>query len=308
MNSNYSRRRFLKHSTLAAGALALASDDLLRAQSAAAPATKRTAVDVVPLGNTGLKISRLGMGTGSANGGVQTALGRDGFTKLVHYAYDQGVRYLDCAQAYATFTWIADAIKGLPREKLFLQSKIGGKPADVLAAIDRHRKVYNTDYVDSMLIHCMVRNAWTDEWKLIMEGFDQAREKKWIRAKGVSCHSLPALRAAIASDWTEVHLVRVNPQGRRMDGMEEVMWSSTDPGHEVAPVLDELKKMRAKGRGVIGMKIIGDGQFVNPADREKSIRFAMSRPELDAVVIGFKSAGEIDEAIQRMNAALAAPA
>jgi predicted aldo/keto reductase-like oxidoreductase len=141
-----------------------------------------------------------------------------------------------------------------------------------------------------------------------MDAFDQAKDKKWIRAKGVSCHSLPALRAAVASNWTEVHLVRVNPMGRRMDGMEEVMWSPTDPGHEIAPVMEELKNMRAKGRGVIGMKIIGDGTFVNPEDREKSIRFAMSRPELDAIVIGFKNTDEIDEAIKRMNAALAAPA
>jgi len=304
MNPHFNRRQFLKRSALAAGALALAPAGLLRAQAAA----KRTAVDEVILGQTGLKLSRLGMGTGSGNGFAQTALGRDGFTKLVHYAFDQGIRYFDCAESYATFQWMAGAIKGLPREKLFLQSKIGGKPADILAAIDRHRKVYDTDYVDSMLVHCMVKNGWTDEWKLIMEGFDQAREKKWIRAKGVSCHSLPALRAATASDWTQVHLVRLNPQGRRMDGMEEVMWPATDPGHEVAPVLDELKKMRAKGRGIIGMKIIGNGEFVKAEDREKSIRFAMSRPELDAVVIGFKSTDEIDEAIQRMNAALAAPA
>ena len=304
MNSNCSRRQFLKRSAFATGALALAPGGILRAQTAA----KRTAVDEVTLGHTGIKLSRLGMGTGSSGGQVQKALGRDGFTKLIHYAYDQGIRYFDCAEAYATFSWIAGAIKGLPRERLFLQSKIGRQSDDVLAAIDRHRKTFNTDYIDSMLIHCMVKNGWTDDWKRVMDGFDQAREKKWIRAKGVSCHSLPALRTAIASEWTEVHLVRVNPQGRRVDGMEEVGWDNNDPGHDITPVLAELKKMRAQGRGVIGMKIIGDGQFLRPEDREKSIRFAMSRPELDAVVIGFKSAGEIDEAIQRMNAALAAPA
>jgi len=164
MNPHFNRRQFLKRSALAAGALALAPAGLLRAQAAA----KRTAVDEVILGQTGLKLSRLGMGTGSGNGFAQTALGRDGFTKLVHYAFDQGIRYFDCAESYATFQWMAGAIKGLPREKLFLQSKIGGKPADILAAIDRHRKVYDTDYVDSMLVHCMVKNGWTDEWKLIM--------------------------------------------------------------------------------------------------------------------------------------------
>ena len=226
MNSRLNRRQFLKRSALAAGSLALASGGLLRAQAAA----KRTAVDEVTLGKTGLKLSRLGMGAGSSSGQVQTALGRDGFTKLVHYAYDQGIRYFDCAESYATFEWLGAAIKGLPREKLFLQSKIGGKPPDVLAAIDRHRKVYRHRLCGQHArpLHGQ-GHAWTDEWKRIMDGFDQARDKKWIRAKGVSCHSLPALRAAIASDWTQVHLVRVNPQGRRMDGMEETVWSAHRP-------------------------------------------------------------------------------
>jgi 1-deoxyxylulose-5-phosphate synthase len=301
MNSQYSRRQFVKFSSLAAGAVALAPGGKLGAQGT----VKRTAVDEVTLGNTGIKLSRLGMGTGSGGGKIQSALGKDAFIKLVHYAYDQGIRYFDCAEAYSTFGWIADAIKGLPREKLFIQSKIDGKPADLLGRIDHHRKVFNTDYVDSMLIHCMVKDGWTDEWKHTMDGYDEAKEKQWIRAKGVSCHDLPALRTAIASDWTEVHLVRVNPQGAHVDGMVAEQWNRVSPPNDVTPVLAELKNMRAKGRGIIGMKIIGNGQFVAPEDRERSIRFAMARPELDAVVIGFKSTDEVDEAIQRMNLALA---
>jgi aryl-alcohol dehydrogenase-like predicted oxidoreductase len=292
-----SRRQFLGRST-AAAALLLAPGSWLRA----AAAVKRTAVDQVMLGKTGIKLSRLGFGAGSDSGNIQRALGQEAFNKLIRYAYDQGITYFDCAQSYRTFEWMAGAIKGLPREKLFLQSKIGGQPEQILEAIDHHRKVYDTDYIDSLLIHCMVKDGWTDQWKRIMDAFDEAKEKKWIRAKGVSCHSLPALRAATASDWTEVHLVRVNPQAKHIDGMEET-WNK--PGTDLAPVLTEIKAMRAKGRGIIGMKIIGNGDFTQPEDREKSIRYAMSRPELDAVVIGFKSAAEIDEAIRRMNQALA---
>jgi predicted aldo/keto reductase-like oxidoreductase len=296
-----SRRQFLQRSLTAAGALALGSSGLMPALCASA--AKRTAVDQVMLGGTGIKLSRLGMGTGSANGHIQTGLGHEGFNSLVKYAYDQGITYFDCAQAYATFEWMAGAIKGLPREKLFIQSKVPGQPENVLEAIDHHRKIFDTDYVDSMLIHCMVKDDWTEEWKRVMDGFNQAKEKGWIRAKGVSCHSLPALRQATVTPWTEVHLVRVNPQGRRIDGPEQETWN--DRLHDVFPVMAEIKAMRAKGRGIIGMKIIGNGEFVNAEDREKSIRFAMSRPELDAVVIGFKSRAEIDEAIQRMNRALA---
>ncbi len=293
-----SRRQFLERSAVAASALLLSSCSWSRPQAAA----KRTAVDQVALGKTGLKLSRLGFGTGSNSGEVQHALGQEQFNTLIRYAYDQGITYFDCAQSYRTFEWIKGAIKGLPREKLFLQSKVPGKPDNVLAAIDHHRKVFDTDYVDSLLIHCMVREHWTDEWKRIMDAFDEAKSKKWIRAKGVSCHSLPALRAATASDWTQVHLVRVNPQASHIDGMDEA-WDK--PGRDIAPVLAELQTMHAKGRGVIGMKIIGNGDFTQPEEREKSIRFAMSRPELSAVVIGFKSTAEIDEAIRRVNQALA---
>jgi hypothetical protein len=272
---------------------------------ARADAAKRTAVDQVTLGRTGIRLSRLGMGAGTNSGQVLRELGREGFNSLVKYAYDQGITFFDCAQAYRTFEWIGGAIKGLPREKLFIQSKIPGQPKDVLAAIDHHRKVFDTDYVDSMLIHCMVQHDWTDRWRQIMDGFNEAKGKGWIRSKGVSCHSLPALRGARTTPWTEVHLVRINPQGRRMDGPEEEVWPREDEGHEVAPVLREIEAIRAKGRGIIGMKILGNGTFVDAADREKSIRFAMSLPALDAVVIGFKNRGEIDEAIQRMNRALA---
>jgi predicted aldo/keto reductase-like oxidoreductase len=298
-----SRRQFMQTSALAGAAL-LSPWSLTGVNAADAPAPTRTAVDQVTLGRTGIKLSRLGFGTGSNSGHEQAALGKDEFIKLIHYAYDQGITYFDAAQTYATFEWIGDAIKGLPREKLFLQSKVPGKPADILAAIDHHRKVFNTDYVDSLLIHCMVKNEWTDDMKRIMDGFNEAKDKQWIRAKGVSCHSLPALRAATASDWTEVHLVRVNPQGKRVDGLAEEVWNNDDPTHDVAPVVAEIKNMHAKGRGVIGMKIIGNGQFVNPEDREKSIRFAMACKEIDAVVIGFTSRAQVDEAIERINRAL----
>lgn len=304
MNRPYNRRDFLRTTTVLAGA-ALAAPSLAHAAAeAVSPAAKRTAVDQVTLGETGIKLSRLGMGTGVNAGHDQVGAGKDAFVKLVHYAYDQGITYIDSAQRYETFEWIGDAIKGLPREKLFLQSKVPDKPEDVLATIDHHRKVYNTDYIDSLLIHCMTKDGWTDEWKRIMEAFNEAKEKKWIRAKGVSCHTLPALKNATDSTWTEVHLVRVNPQGAHMDGAI-ASGPGPKPPSDVPGVLAQIKEMHAKGRGVIGMKIFGNGDFTNPDDRDKSLRFAMGNPGIHAVVIGFKNQKEIEETIQRMNRVLA---
>jgi predicted aldo/keto reductase-like oxidoreductase len=269
-----------------------------------AAAAKRTAADQVTLGKTGIKLSRLGFGTGSNSGNVQYALGKETFTKLIHYAYDQGITYIDAAMSYRTHEWIGDAIKGLPLEKLYVQTKIGGVPEKPLEVIDKIRQTYNTDYVDTLLVHCTIKKNWDEERKRMMDAVSEAQSRKWVRARGVSCHSLPALSLASKLDWVEVNLVRVNPQGAWIDTPAED-WNAKSEASHLPPVVAELKTMKEKGHGVIGMKMIGNGDFTQAEDREKAIRYAMSLKEIDAVVVGFKSTAEIDEAIQRVNRALA---
>ena len=294
--SRLNRREFLARSAATAAAACMAP------ALVSAAAARRTATDIVTLGKTGLTLSRLGMGTGSNSGRVQFDLGQEGFNALVRYAYDRGIRYFDAAKSYRTLPWIGDAIAGLPREKIFLLSKIGGNPEKPGEVIDELLRTYKTDYIDCLLVHCMVKDSWTDDQKRLMDAIDEAQAKKKVRTKGVSCHALPALRIAAASDWVEVNLVRVNPQAKHVDG-ETPKWDVS--GASIDPVLEQIRIMDRKGHGIIGMKIIGNGDFTEADDREKSVRFAMAQPEIDAVTIGFKSPAEIDEAIGRMNRALA---
>ena len=134
--------------------------------------------------------------------------------------------------------------------------------------------------------------------------YDEAKSRKWIHAKGVSCHSFPALQGANASPWADMHLVRINPQGKYMDG-QTAEWGIT-PTNPVQPVVDLIKTVHDKGRGVIGMKIYGNGDFTNAEDREKSLQFALANPNIDALVIGHKTPAEIDETLERVNRILAA--
>jgi predicted aldo/keto reductase-like oxidoreductase len=272
---------------------------------AARAAGKKTAVDLVPLGKTGLKPSRLGIGCGTTSGRVQQELGQEGFNRLVRYAYDQGITYIDIARSYRTHGMLKEAIKGLPREKLFIQTKMGGNPEKPLEQIDLYRKDYGVDYIDSLLVHCTITPNWEEERKRVMDAMQEAKDKKIIRAHGVSCHSLPALTRAAELDWVDVNLVRVNPQGVLVDTPQSRSWNAESNAAHVPPVIEQIKRMRDKGHGIIGMKIMGEGRFTNPEDREKSIRFAMQPGLLDCVTIGFKSPAEIDEAIKRMNSALA---
>jgi predicted aldo/keto reductase-like oxidoreductase len=295
------RRQFIERTAAAAGGILLSP----AAARIGWAGPKKTAIDQVPLGKTGLKLSRLGMGCGSTSGRVQAELGQEGFNRLVRYAFDQGITYFDTAKSYRTYGMIREAIKGLPREKLFIQSKMPGVPEKPLEEIDRYRKDFGVDYIDSLLTHCAITPKWDEERKRALDALEEAKEKKLIRAHGVSCHTLPALTRAVELDWVDVHLVRVNPQGAHVDTPEIKNWNAPSNASHVPAVMEQIGLMHKKGRGVIGMKIIGDGDFTNPEDREKSIRFAMQCGLLDCVVIGFKSPEEIDEAIQRMNNALA---
>jgi hypothetical protein len=292
------RRDFIK------GTMALGGTALLASCSTGPFARKPTAVDQVTLGKTGLKMSRLGIGTGSRGGSIQRALGQDGFNRLVRYAYDQGITYIDTAQSYNTHAMVREAIKDLPREKLFIQSKMPGVPDKPLEVLDGYRKELGVDYIDSLLTHCGTKANWDDQRRRVLDALEEAKDRQIIRAHGISCHSLPALTTAAQLDWVDVNLVRINPQGTHIDTPAEEWNASSDISH-LPPVLAQMKVMRKNRHGVIGMKLIGEGDFTDPADREKSIRFTMQSGLVDAVVIGFKSPAEIDEAITRINRALA---
>jgi len=300
LRNELTRRQFIKSTAALAGTVFLSC----QRQQTCESKLKRTAVDQVTLGKTGLKLSRLGIGTGSKGGSIQRALGPDKFNELIQYAYDQGITYIDTAQSYRTHEMVRDAIKPLPREKLFIQTKMPGVPEKPLEVLDHYRKELNVDYIDSLLVHCGVSKDWDEKRKRLLDAFEEAKQKKIIRAHGISCHSLPATARAAQLDWVDVNLVRINPQGAHIDTPTE-RWDATSNVSNVAAAMEQIGIMRKNGHGIIGMKLIGDGDFVDAEDREKSIRFAMQSGLLDAVVIGFKSPAEIDEAIQRINSALA---
>ncbi len=304
------RRDFIRKSAEIAGGAALTSSLLTLGNEAvsttaeAAP-KKRSHSDIVTLGKSGVKITRMGLGTGTVNGKTQRDLGQEGFTKLVHYCYDHGIRYVDTADQYKIHDMVNIAIRGLPREKLYIQTKMRWIEDDTrlnpMKHLDRFRKEVGTDYFDSVLIHCTTKQNWPEECKIMMDTFDEAQHKGWLKLKGMSCHGLAALKTARQHDWIQLQLARVNPQGRKVDGDDKNVHA---PQGKPEIALAEIKAMHDKGRGIIGMKIMGEGDFKDAADREKSIQYAMNCGFVDAIVIGFASTAEVDEAIVRVNKAL----
>ena len=293
--ANFSRRDFLK-SGLAATALAGAGTLGLKA------ATPK-ATDMVTLGKSGLKVTRLAFGTGTFGGRVQRQLGQEEFTRQVRYAYDHGIRFFETAESYGDMhRMLGIALKGIPRDSYQLMTKVTtSQGVDPMKKIDELRKLANTDYFDICLLHYQHFADWPTASLQWQDGISEAQHKDIVLVRGASVHGLPALRQVPGEKWLQVGMIRMNQKGVRMDAENY----ATNGLGNVPEVVDYVEKSRKKGMGIISMKLVGEGQFTNREDRQKAMRFAFRHAHVDSVTVGFKSTAEIDEAIENVNMAFA---
>lgn len=288
--SEINRRNFLAATAGAAAYLGVAQNG--RAEGQAPPPPQ------VPLGQTGIMLSRVGQGTGVHGGNRQSNQTRMGFDKLLelfHHAYERGITFFDMADLYGTHVYFREALRGIPRKQITILTKLWWRydgptePAAepyrkrvAAATIERFCHELSTDYLDIVLLHCLTTQKWDHELIPYMEALTEAKAKKQIRAVGVSCHDYGAMEKAAECPWVDVVLARINPRGVMMDGTPD-------------KIISVLRKMKQNGKAVIGMKIFGEGALVN--QKEECIRFAQGLGLLDAMTIGFEKPQQMDEVL-----------
>ena len=254
-------------------------------------------IDMVDLGKTGIQVPRLALGTGSfgwKKTSAQKKMGEENFVRMAQHAYDRGVRFFETADMYGTHEFVGKALKTVGRENVTVLSKImvyqhqdWYTPEPFQKSIDRFRKELGTDYIDILLLHCMVNGEWPDEYKRYMDDYSEAKQKGIIRKVGLSCHDYNALKVAAESPWADVVQARINHNGAKMDGTPE-------------EIMKVLQTARENGKGVIGMKIFGCGQLVGDEDREKSLNYVLKSKNVHCMTIGFDSIRQVDDAVDRI--------
>ena len=294
------RRQFL-------GALSLGTAHLMFHNPLYGSAGRFTSMDPlqkVKLGKTGIETTLLGYGTGIHGGNRSSFLTRQDREKSIatlKYAYDRGVRMFDCADTYGTHGLVAEALKGMNREDIVLTSKIwtrdGGIPEperpDAHLVVDRFRKELDTDYIDVVQLHCMVESHWTDHERKQMDILEDLKAKGVIRAHGTSVHSLEAMITGVNDPWVDVLHARINPFGIAMD--------KPDPEE----VVEVIHQMHGSGRGVIGMKLVGNGDLRNESEKiDQSLKFVLGLGSVDMIIVGFESETQIDNYLDRMGSSL----
>ncbi|MEI6277335.1 MAG: aldo/keto reductase, partial [Prolixibacteraceae bacterium] len=250
-------------------------------------------VDTVELGKTGLRVTRLAMGTGTNgwnHGSNQTRIGFEKFKSMVQTGFDRGIRFLDTADTYGSHPFVKEALKLRPREELTLMTKIWTENLDwhplqpVDQMIERIRKELDTDYLDIVLLHCMTKANWTDEKKRFMDGLSEAKSKGLIKKVGFSAHDFGALQSGVSHEWPDIVLARINNKEIRMDGAPD----------KIMPLLETAC---SKGKGVLGMKIFGCGGLIKEEERTASLNFVIKSKNVHAMTIGFEDAVQVNDGV-----------
>ena len=280
------RRSFVKGASVSAGLAVLAPFGI----KAASDTGKKRISDKVMLGNTGIEVSRMAMGTGT-NGWGQNSnqtrqLGIKGLADLLKATYDRGVFFWDSADQYGTHPHLKEALKTVPREKVVILSKThASTEQEMREDLDRFRNELGTDYIDILLLHCMVNKNWPKEKEGAMNILSQAREKKIIRAHGVSCHTLEALQSAAETPWVQIDLARINPAGVSMDA-------------KVPTVVNVLQQMKQSGKVIMGMKIFGVGKLMDRKD--ECLKYALAQDYMSCFTIGVENLEQFTDLEKRM--------
>jgi len=294
-----SRREFMGRTAAGAGALALAARGGL-----AEDAPRRKASDRVPLGKTGLKVSRAGMGSGVrgwSHESNQTRAGFENFLEMVRHAWENKLNFFDAADSYGTHAYFRAAFQRLkiPREEIVVSTKLNWRECPTpAAALERFRLELDVDVLDICLLHCLTDPGWLERGeggkgreKRAFDALQDAKAKGKLRAVGASCHTFAALQVAANTPGFDYHLVRINHVGK-----EALMDASPQ---EVAPF---LKMMHDQGRGVGGMKIVGEGKIKDQLDQ--SLKFVTGLGSVDTMAIGFEKPGEVDDFVARLDKVL----
>ena len=299
------RRDFLRLTTLTAGTLALTPG-----KGVTETVSTPVAIDPVwvPLTKE-VNTTRVGFGTGMRGWERRSDLTRAGYPKaieLLRFAYDQGVRLFDCADLYGTHNVVAEALKDKPRDSYVLVTKIwmhkNGlqevERLDPQITVQRFLRELKTTYIDVVQLHCIQNVQWTREFADAMESLAKLKEAGIIRAHGISSHSSGATELAAATEWCDVVHVRLNSEGFNMDGFPD------DPMKRVEEGVRIVKHVHDAGKGIVGMKVLGEGKMANdPEMRRKSTKFVSQLGCVDVMIVGFSEKEHITEFLANVAAA-----
>jgi len=254
-------------------------------------------VPLANLGNTGLKVSKLGFGEVDFGDKDPLKLRPKEGWRILTESYKLGVNFWDSSDDYATHPFGASALKLLPRRDVVISYKTSAKSGkDALRSLRNFLKELDTEYIDLFLLHC-VSFDWMKGCRRMLKELNRIKAAGMVEAIGLSTHSVAVVRAASQIEEVDVILTIcckaspavINKYIPIEDGTIREMYAAIKMAHE-------------NGKGTIAMKILG-GRVKGPAptlvkNYQSSIESIARLDFVDAMFIGMSNLDEVKKNIQ----------
>ncbi|MCI6961566.1 MAG: aldo/keto reductase [Clostridiales bacterium] len=222
------------------------------------------------LGNTGLKVSRLGFG-----GIPIQRITQEEATALIHKLPEYGINYIDTARGYTVSEeYLGIAMEGI-RDKFVLATKSMARTKEAMEKdIETSLKNLRTDHIDLYQVH----NAPPAQMKIVtgeggaLEALLEAKAAGKIGHIGVTAHEVATFEMALDMDWVETIMFPYN--------FVELQ------------AADLIRKCAEKGKGFICMKPLAGGAIENAP---LAMRFIASNKDITVNIPGMANEDELKQ-------------
>jgi len=235
-------------------------------------------VEYRSLGKTGINVSRLCFGTLTI-GPLQAGLSIKKGAYLIREACEEGINFFDTAETYKNYQQLYEAFKGIHPKPVVATKSYAYKKEDMELSLISALKNMGLEVIDIFLLHEQESELTIKGHYPALEYLLRAKQKGYIRAVGISCHTVAAVKGALKFPEIDIIHPMINIKGIGIkDGTLEEM-------------LEALEMVEQNKTGIYGMKPLGGGHLIG--SYKEALNFALSLEFLDSIAVGIQSKGEL---------------
>lgn len=218
--------------------------------------------------------------------GMQAALPLEEAARVLAYAFDCGINFIDTAQYYANYDIIREALRicKSPDDVVISTKTYAYSRELAVSAVEEARRELDRDVIDVFMLHEQESYDTMRGHREAYEYLLECRERGIIRAVGASTHHVALVHGLIRLLDEGVPVDVCHPLYNKAgigiaDGTADEMGEALNMAH-------------SRGIGIFGMKALAGGHLCTSA--EEALGFVLDKPYIDAVAVGMQSTEEVD--------------
>lgn len=207
-------------------------------------------------------------------GPLQANLSLQNSAKLMRQAFELGINFFDTAEMYKTQGYIGEAFKGADCDQVVIATKSMASDYKAMqASVEQSLRELKRDYIDIYHLHAArVGGEVFAERAGALECLLDYKQKGYVRAVGISTHSVTATCAAAEQDEIDIVFPIINKMGMGII-------NGTRAEMEAA-----IAKAAQAGKGVYAMKVLAGGHLIEEA--VAAINYVRALPGMVSLAVG----------------------